>query len=332
MRAFTAAAVQLAPSPDPLSRGTVAVNCATAAGRVGRCVDATGAELVVLPETASTGFTTGLGPKALWDLVSDIPGPVTEPLQEAARRAGAHVVWGTYERGPQRGVVYNTAVLIGPDGEVLGRYRKTQPYCSEDVARGGWVTPGDTVTVVETDLGRIGMAICFDGDFPELWRIQAVRGAEVIARPSALLRSADIAELTSRARAYDNHVYVIAANATGTDPAGVHYFGNSHIVDPTSHTVARAASHECWISARLDPATAMATLTPGSSVPQSFDHLAERNLPLIRRYATDLQAPAATTFPLGAPSAGEASEAGVAPPHRPDEPEAERDPGDEDQQ
>ena len=189
-------------------------------------------------------------------------------------------------------------MLIGRDGEVSGVYRKTHPFCTEIVSRGGWVTPGDEVCVVETDLGRIGMAICFDGDFPELWRIQAVQGAEVIVRPSALLRSADIAEMTSRARAYDNHVYVVAANATGTDPAGVHYFGNSHVVTPTSHTVARAASHECWISARLDPDEAMASLTPGSSVPQGFDHLADRNLDLLRRYADDLVAPAATGFPF----------------------------------
>ncbi len=222
---------------------------------------------------------------------------MTEPLQDAARTAGAHVVWGTYERGAERGVVYNSAVLIGPDGAVLGTYRKTQPFCSEDVRRGGWVTPGDDVTVVDTALGRIGMAICFDGDFPELWRIQALQGAEVIVRPSALLRSADIAELTSRARAYDNHVYVVAANATGTDPAGVHYFGNSHVVDPTSHTIARAASHECWITARLDPQRAMASLTPGSSVPQSFDHLAERNLDVIRRYAELLQSPGEHVVP-----------------------------------
>jgi predicted amidohydrolase len=301
MRAFTAAAVQLAPSPRPLEPDSIAENCARAADWVARCAEQTGAELIVLPETASTGFTPGTSPGHLWDLVSQVPGPVTEPLQEAARGVGAHVVWGTYERGAERGTVYNSAVLIGPDGDVLGTYRKTQPFCSEDVTRGGWVTPGDTVTVVETSLGRIGMAICFDGDFPELWRIQAVQGAEVIVRPSALLRSADIAELTSRARAYDNHVYVVAANATGTDPAGVHYFGNSHIVDPTSHTIARAASHECWITARLDPQQAMASLTPGSSVPQSFDHLAERNLGLIRRYAEELQAPARTSFPHGAP-------------------------------
>ena len=72
------------------------------------------------------------------------------------------------------------------------------------------------------------MIICFDGDYPELSRIEAVRGAEVICRPSALLRSADLWELTSRARAYDNHVFVVGANAVGVDPAGVIYFGNSH--------------------------------------------------------------------------------------------------------
>jgi deaminated glutathione amidase len=297
MRAFTVAALQLAPSPAPLSRSTIEENCARAAEWVRRCVDETGAELVVLPETASTGFTTDLGPEELWDLVSEVPGPVTEPLQEAARAAGVHLVWGTYERGPERGVVLNSSVLIGRDGAVSGVYRKTHPFCTEIVTRGGWVTPGEEVCVVETDLGRIGMAICFDGDFPELWRIQAVQGAEVIARPSALLRSADIAEMTSRARAYDNHVYVVAANATGTDPAGVHYFGNSHVVTPTSHTVARAASHECWVSARLDPAEALASLTPGSSVRQGFDHLEDRNLGLLRRYADDLVAPAATSFP-----------------------------------
>ena len=303
MRAFTAAALQLAPLPGRLTPQTVAANCARAATWVRRCVTQTGAELVVLPETASTGFTPGVSAEALWDLVSDVPGPVTDPLARVAAELGVHLVWGSYVRGPARGTVYNAAILIGPSGEVLGTYRKTHPYSGEKRSEGGWVTAGDEVCVVPTALGRIGMAICFDGDFPELWRIQAVRGAEVIVRPSALLRSADIFELTSRARAYDNHVYVVAANATGVDPAGVYYFGNSHIVTPTSHTVARAASQECWITARLDPADAMTSLTPGSSVPQSFDHLAERNLDLIRRYHDDLERPAATSFPRR-PAAG----------------------------
>ena len=301
MRPFTAAAVQLAPAPGPLTAESVKANCAKAIEFVERCVDATGAELVVLPETVTTGFTPGCGPEQLWDLVSELPGAVLDPAQEAAARLGVHLVWPTYERGPRRGVVFNSAALLGPDGAVLSVYRKTHPFCTELRSRGGWVTPGDEAAVADTGLGRIGTIICFDGDFPELSRVEAVLGAELIVRPSALLRSADIWELTCRARAYDNHVYVVGANAVGIDPAGVLYFGNSLIVSPIAEVLARAATHEGWVSARLDPGTAMDSLTPGSSVPQVFDHLADRNLDLLRRYAAELVAPAATGFPHGQP-------------------------------
>ncbi|GAB3433650.1 carbon-nitrogen hydrolase family protein [Phycicoccus ginsengisoli] len=297
MRAFTTAAIQVAPVPGPLSPETVRKNLDKCVDLVRRCVDATGAELVVLPETATTGFTPDCSTEDLWEIVSEVPGPVTEPVQQVARDLGVHVVLGTYERGPERGVVYNSSVFVDRDGEVAGVYRKTHPFCTEHVDGGGWVTPGNDVTVVETDLGRIGMIICFDGDYPELSRIQAVRGAEVIVRPSALLRSADVWELTSRARAYDNHVFVVGANATGTDPAGVLYFGNSHIVTPVGHIVAKAASHEGWVSALLDPDTALASLTPGSNIGQGFDHLRDRNLELIRRHRAELEGFAQTSFP-----------------------------------
>ncbi len=297
MRAFTAAAIQIAPVPGPLTASSVTANLQKCVEFVRRCHAATGAELVVLPESATTGFTPGIPTEQLWELMSEIPGPVTEPLQAVARELGTHVVLGTYERGPTPDVVYNSSVLIDPSGEVLGVYRKTHPFCSEHVDGGGWVTPGETVTVCDTDLGRIGMIICFDGDYPELSRIQAVQGAQVICRPSALLRSADIWELTSRARAYDNHVFVIGANAVGADPAGVLYFGNSHLVTPIGHIVAKAATQEGWVSARLDPAEAMASLTPGSNIPQVFDHLRDRNLILIRAHREDLERPAQTSFP-----------------------------------
>jgi predicted amidohydrolase len=283
--------------PGPLTPESVKANLDACVDLLDRCVAATSAELVVLPEAASTGFTPGVDPQRLWDLVSEVPGPVTEPVQEAARRLGVHVVFGTYERGPERGTVYNAAVVVGPDGSVLGGYRKTHLFCGEDRDGGGWVTPGDRAVVVQTPLARLGLVICFDGDYPELARIEAVLGAEVICRPSALLRSADIWELTNRARAYDNHVFVVAANATGVDPAGVIYFGNSMIVTPIAEVVARGASHAGWVSARLDPATALAALTPGSSVPQRFDHLADRNLALIANHLDELTRPARTSFP-----------------------------------
>jgi len=295
MRAFTAAAVQIAPAPGPLTAESIKANVAKCVEYVRRCVDATGAELVVLPESATTGFTPGVSAEELWDLLDS----VTEPIREVASALSTHVVLGTYVRGETRGEVYNEAQLIGPSGDVLGTYRKTHLFAGEDRCAGGWVTPGHDATVVDTDLGRIGMIICFDGDYPELARVQAVLGAEVICRPSALLRSADIWELTNRARAYDNHVYVIGANATGVDPGGNPYFGNSMIVTPIAEVVARAASHEGWVSAYLDPQTALASLTPGSNVPQRFDHLADRNLAFIERHLDVLARPAKTSFPHG---------------------------------
>ena len=120
MRAFTAAAVQVAPVPAPLSADTIRTNVEHCVEWTRRCVEATGAELVVLPETATTGFTPGCSKEELWDLVAEIPGPLTEPVQAVARELGVHVCLGTYERGPERGVVYNSSVLVGPTGAVLG--------------------------------------------------------------------------------------------------------------------------------------------------------------------------------------------------------------------
>jgi deaminated glutathione amidase len=297
MKAFTAAALQVAPVPGPLTVESIGANVNRCVALMHHCVAATGAELVVLPESASTGFTPGVPPADLWRLVDVVPGRITQPIQDAARELGVHVVFGTYERGSSPSTVYNTAVLIGPTGDLLTTYHKTHLFSGERITDGGWVTPGCAPAVAQTELGGIGLMICFDGDYPELARITTVRGAEVLCRPSALLRSADIWELTNRARAYDNHVFVVGANATGADPGGVLYFGNSMIVSPIGEVMARAATHEGWVSARLDPATALRSLTPGSNVPQRFDHLADRNLDLIRNHVADLTAPAATTFP-----------------------------------
>ncbi len=293
---FVAAAVQLAPQPGPLTAESVKSNLAHAAQWTTRCVESTGADLVVLPETTTTGFTPGIGADELWNLVSEAPGAVTEPMQEVARQLGVHIVLGSYLRAPERGIVHNGALFIGPTGDIIGISRKTHLFTGEMVGGSGWVTPGDEVAVIDTPLARLGAVICYDGDFPELARILAVQGAEVIVRPSALLRSADIWELTTRARAYDNHVHVIAANAVGSDPAGVLYFGNSLIVTPLAHVVARGTTHEGWISARLDPGAFM-QMSPGSSQPQLFDHLADRNVGLYAKYADELTRPATTSYP-----------------------------------
>jgi deaminated glutathione amidase len=293
VKPFTAAAVQVAPVAAPLTPATIAANVETALATTRRCVDATGAALVVVPETVTTGFDPGraIGPDDLWDLVAPIPGPLTEPAQKLAAELGIHLVWPTYEAGPERGVVYNSAAVLGPAGDVVGVYRKTHLFPGER----RWGTPGDDVLVVDVDGARMGAVICFDGDFPELARIEAGLGAQVIVRPSAFLRSADIWEMTTRARAYDNHVYVVAPNAVGVDPGGCVYFGNSLIVGPTAEVLARGTSQPGWVSATIgvDP---MTTISPGSSVRQGFDHVVERNLDLYRRYRDVLEAPGRSPF------------------------------------
>src|SRR5262249_27045308 len=103
MLTFVAAAVQVAPVPGPLTDGSVKANLDACVDYIRRCVEATGAELVVLPEAATTGFTPGVPPEELWDLVSEVPGPVTDPVAQLTRELAIHIVLGTYERGPQRG-------------------------------------------------------------------------------------------------------------------------------------------------------------------------------------------------------------------------------------
>jgi predicted amidohydrolase len=280
---FVAACVQIAVTPND-----VRANIERAIAWLETAVRDHQADLVVFPETVTTGFVTGLDAGELWDLVDDIPGRTTQPIQDAARALGTHVVWATYRRGPERGIVMNAAVLIGPDGEIIGIYDKTHPFPLERAETGGWVTKGTTAEVFATALGNIGMMICYDGDFPELARLLAVRGAEVIVRPSALLRSFDIWHLTNAARAYDNHVYIVATNAVGPDAGGSLYFGHSMIITPTAWRLAQARGGEEIVSARLDPQP-LRYVTTGSKNLQMFDHLQDRNLALYEEILKEAQ-------------------------------------------
>jgi predicted amidohydrolase len=276
MKEFTAACVQIAVTPNDIQanveKGVVWLN---------RAVAESEADLVVFPETVTTSFVTGLDAYQLWDIVDDVPGRITHEIQEAARSLGVHVVWPSYRRGPERGTIYNSSILIGPDGDIVGIYDKTHPFPVERSDCGGWVTVGNRADVFETELGTIGMIICYDGDFPELSRLLAVKGAEIIVRPSALLRSFDIWHITNAARAYDNHVYVVATNAVGPDAGGSYYFGHSMIVNPIAWRLAQARGGEEIIAAKLD-ADPLRHVTWGSKSPQVFDHLQDRNIELYK--------------------------------------------------
>jgi len=274
MKEFIVACVQIAITPN-----NVQANIDKGVAWLKKAVSEYAAELVVFPETVTTGYETGLSAEELWDLVDEAPGRITHDIQEAAKELGVHVVWPSYRRAGERGFVYNSSILIGPTGEIIGIYDKTHPAPWERRDKGGWAEVGNRADVFETALGNIGMIICYDGDFPELSRLLAVKGADIIVRASAFQRSYDIWYITNSARAYDNHVYVVASNIVGPDACGNYGFGHSMIVNPIAWRLAQARGTEEIIAAKLDP-DPLRHVTWGSKSPQKFDHLEDRNLAL----------------------------------------------------
>ena len=250
-----------------------------------------GAELVVFPESITTGFNPAMPAADFRALLPPTP-KLLAPVAQICRELRLHCVLPTYERGPAPDVVYNSAFLIDAAGKNLGAYRKTHPFPTERLGCGGWTTPGTKYPVFSTAIGKIGIHICYDGDFPEIARILAVKGAQIICRPSALLRHYEIWDAENRMRAYENHVYHIAVNAVGADAAGTTYFGHSMITTPIAQTVALARAGDELVYADLDP-DPIRRVTFGCDSPQLFDHLEDRN---VATYTADLLKPARSSF------------------------------------
>ena len=263
-----------------------------------RCIDRLraakkdlGARLVVFPESITTGFNPAMSAREFHDFLPPID-QILAPIQNVCRELKMHCVLPTYERGPAPAVVYNSAFLIDENGANLGCYRKTHPFPTERLTCGGWTTPGTDYPVFHTAIGTIGIQICYDGDFPEIARILAVRGAQIICRPSALLRHFEIWDAENRIRAYENHVYHIAVNAVGADAAGTTYFGHSQITTPIAQSVALARAGDEMIYADLDP-DPIRRVTYGSDSPMLFDHLQDR---AVGTYTDDLQRAVRSAF------------------------------------
>ncbi|GAV25691.1 nitrilase [Carboxydothermus islandicus] len=270
---FIAAGVQIAITPNDLEKNTEKV-CAW----LKKAKKEHKADLAVFPESVLSGFTPALPLLEIYQKIAQpLDNPYIEKIATQCRKSRVHAVISFYERGSEFPLIYNSAVLIDDEGQTLGVYRKTHPFPTERIGGGGWTTPGEEPVVVKTKLGDIGMIICYDGDFPELSRVLALKGAEIIVRPSALLRSYEIWELTNMARAYDNHIYLIAVNAVGPDAGNNYYFGHSMIISPIAQKLALARGGEEIISAKLNPEP-LKYVSYGTKAPMIFDHLEDRNL------------------------------------------------------
>jgi deaminated glutathione amidase len=227
-------------------------NLATAE-RLVRAAAADGAALVALPEKwnlLAGGEELGAGAESL-------DGPSLSAARAWAGELGIHLLAGSIsERTDAK--AFNTSVLIDPDGEDLAIYRKIHLF---DVDAGGvsyreseHEQPG--TEVVTTPLGGLiaGLTVCYDLRFPELYRILALRGAQLITVPAAFTSATgrDHWEVLLRARAIEDQVFILAPNQVGTAPPHYDSFGHSAIVDPWGTVLAIAPAGECFIAADLD--------------------------------------------------------------------------------
>jgi predicted amidohydrolase len=225
------------------------------AERLVRDAAADGAELVVLPEK----WTVLGSPEAIRSAAEPLDGPALTAAAGWARELGVFLVAGSVpELVPSQEKLANTSVMFGPDGEPRATYRKLHMFDVDvgDVSyrESELEQAGEDIAIGDADGAKVGLTICYDLRFPELYRILALRGARVITVPSAFTERTgrDHWEVLIRARAIEDQVFMVAAGQIGDAPPHYRSYGRSMIVDPWGMVLALAADEECFVSADLD--------------------------------------------------------------------------------
>ncbi len=254
MSGFLAACVQLT------SRADVAQNLATCAQLAGEA-RARGAQLAVLPENFAF---MGVGEQDKFAHAETLdaarPGPILGALLETAVKTGLWIIGGGMpEKSERAGFVHNTCVVVSPEGGLVTKYRKIHLF-DVDIPGGaqfkesGTVAPGERVVTVDTPWARVGLSICYDLRFPELYRALTAADARVVVVPAAftLHTGKDHWLALLRARAIENQVYVLAPGQVGRSHEGRACWGKSAILDPWGALLAEAPDRECAIVAEID--------------------------------------------------------------------------------
>ena len=247
-RKTLAAAIQMSSTPDKEE------NKATAEALIREAVSA-GADLVALPELWSCH---GLD-EVYRENAEPIPGPTTEFMGNLARELGVYLLGGSIlegEAGAER--LSNTSTFFDPSGEMTALYRKIHLFDVKVSAReyleSANIAPGNEIVTAKAGAATLGLSVCYDVRFPELYRLLALRGAEILAIPAAftLQTGKDHWELLLRTRAVENQAFVVAPAQWGQKADGRWTYGRSMIVDPWGTVLATCPDRDGYALATLD--------------------------------------------------------------------------------
>ena len=198
-------------------------------------------DLAIFPEMALTGYVLL---DQVYGLAELIPGPSTTRMERLAKKLGMHIIFGMPElSGKTQATIYNTAVLVGPNG-LVGKYRKMYLPTHSVFEEKRYFRPGYEPAALQTDLGNIGLTICYDVFFPEVFRLPRLKGAQLIVCISAspAVRKGYF-EILTAARALENTVYLAYVNLSGVED-GLQFWGGSRLVSPTGDILAKAKYDE----------------------------------------------------------------------------------------
>jgi len=200
-----------------------------------------GADLVIFPELSLTGYIIR---DELFDLAEKIPGSSTSAMEKIAKKHETYIVFGMPEISQKtQATIYNTAVLVGPEG-YIGKYRKMHLPTHSVFEEKRYFRPGYQAEAFETDIGRIGLIICYDIFFPEVCRLTRLEGAQMIVCISAspAVRRAFFETLTV-ARAIENAAFLAYVNLVGIED-GLQFWGGSRLIAPNGKITVKAKYDE----------------------------------------------------------------------------------------
>lgn len=207
-----------------------------------------GAKIILLPELFTTEYFAWWRDAKYFAYAEPIPGPTTAKVAEQARKLSVYIIAPFYEKeGP--GMYYNSAVLIGPQGEIVGRQRKMHIPAVKSLEKLYFQPAEANFPVFQTKFGKVGICICYDRLFPEVCRALALNGAEIIFVPIAGTIFPKVSTLDTRA--LENVLFVVAANKVGEEE-GHRYTGGAMIINPEGKIIAQGDEEEEIVMAEID--------------------------------------------------------------------------------